>query len=44
MAVLGYQIASKPAPWFDRCPDESDCSVRARPWIKAGCWSVWLTL
>jgi hypothetical protein len=24
MAVHGYQIVSKPATWFDRCPDESD--------------------
>ena len=23
MAVHGYQIISKPATWFDRCPDES---------------------
>ncbi len=24
MAVLGYQIVSKPVTWFDWCPDESD--------------------
>jgi hypothetical protein len=24
MAVHGYQIVSKPASWFDWCPDESD--------------------
>jgi hypothetical protein len=24
MAIHGYQIVSKPASWFDWCPDESD--------------------